>query len=56
VGGVIPDEKVGDFFIPVRVKLGKTRWWREWLREQGKEINKGWKQFLEPKKEGEIEI
>ena len=52
----IPDEALGDFFIPTRVKLGKTRWWKEWIKQEGKEINKGWRLFLEQKRGEETEI
>ena len=53
---VIPDEEIGDFVTPTRVKFGKTRWWKEWLKQEGKEINKGWRQFLQQKRGDETEI
>jgi hypothetical protein len=42
----IPDEVLGAYFIPRRVNLGKTRWWRERAEQAGQEIRKGWKLFL----------
>jgi hypothetical protein len=42
----IPDEALGAYFIPRRVKLGTTRWWCERAEHAGHEIRKGWKLFL----------
>ena len=53
---VIPEEKMGDFFTSTLVKQGRSRWWKAWLNEQTKEIEKGLRQLLEPKKDGETEI
>jgi hypothetical protein len=53
---VIPEEEIGELFTPTLVKLGRSRWWKEWVRQQGKEISKGWRQFLEQKKGDETEI
>jgi hypothetical protein len=42
----IPDEALGDYVIPRRVKLGKTRWWRDRAAHAGQELRKGWTLFL----------
>ena len=52
----IPEDEIGNFLTPTLVKLGRTRWWQEWAREQGREINKGFRQFFEPKRTGETDI
>lgn len=42
----IPDEALGAYVIPRRVKLGKTRWWRERVEQAGQEIRKEWTLLL----------
>jgi hypothetical protein len=42
----IPEEALGAYVIPRRVKLGKTRWWRERAAHASQELRKGWTLFL----------
>ena len=51
----IPETALGDYLIPTHVRLGKTRWWQEWVKQEGKQIKRDWRLFLE-KREEEIEI
>ena len=51
----IPETVLGDYLIPTHVRLGKTRWWQEWVKQEGKQIKRDWRLFLE-KREEEIEI
>ena len=52
----IPKIALGDYLIPTHVRLGKTRWWKEWVKQEGKQIKRDWRLFLEQKREEEIEI
>jgi hypothetical protein len=53
---VVPGGQIGEFFTPALVKLGRTLWFKEWLKHQGKEINREFRQLFEQKKQGEREI
>jgi hypothetical protein len=50
----IPETALGDYFIPTHVRVGKTRWWKEWVKQEGKQIKRDWRLFLEQKREEEI--
>jgi hypothetical protein len=52
----IPDTALGDYLIPTPVRLGKARWWKEWVKQEGKEIKRDWRLFLEQKRGEEIKI
>jgi hypothetical protein len=52
----IPETALGDYLIPTHVRVGKTRWWKEWVKQEGKQIKRDWRLFLEQKREGEIGI
>jgi hypothetical protein len=30
-----PETALGDYLIPTPVRLGKTRWWKEWVKQEG---------------------
>jgi hypothetical protein len=38
------------------VRLGKTRWWKEWVKQEGQQLKRDWRLFLEQKREEETEI
>jgi hypothetical protein len=42
--------------IPTHVRVGKTRWWKEWVKHEGKQIKRDWRLFLEQKRAEETEI
>ena len=52
----IPETALGDYLIPTHVKLGKTRWWKEWAKHEGKQLKRDWGLFLEQKRAEETEI
>ena len=52
----IPETALGDYLIPTHVRLGKTRWWQEWVKQEGKQLKRDWRLFLEQKREEETEI
>ena len=52
----IPEEALGQYFIPYRPKWGKTRWWRERVKQEGQDLSKVWKLFLFHKSGRELEI
>ncbi len=52
----IPETALGNYLIPTHVRLGKPRWWKEWLKHEGKQIKRDWRLFLEQKREEETEI
>jgi hypothetical protein len=52
----IPETALGDYLIHTHVRLGKTRWWKEWVKHEGKQIKRDWRLFLEQKREEETEI
>ena len=57
--GIPPDSletALGDYLLPTHVRLGKTRWWKEWVKQEGKQIKRDWKLFLEQRRGGEIKI
>jgi hypothetical protein len=31
-----PETALGDYLIPTPIRLGKTRWWKEWVKQEGK--------------------
>ena len=47
IPAAIPEEALGDAFMPHRATLGKTRWWKERIKQEGKELNKGLLLLLE---------
>jgi hypothetical protein len=52
----IPETALGDYLLPTHARLGKTRWWKEWVKHEGKQLKRDWRLFLEQKREEEIEI
>jgi hypothetical protein len=36
----IPETALGDYLLPSPVWLGKTRWWQEWVKHEGKQIKR----------------
>jgi hypothetical protein len=42
----IPDEALGDSFIPHRAKWGKPRWLSERVKHEGHDLSKAWKLYL----------
>jgi hypothetical protein len=52
----IPETALGDYLIPTHIGLGKTHWWKEWVKHEGKQIKRDWRLFLEQKREEETEI
>ena len=51
-----PETALGDYLIPTPVRLGKTRWWKEWVKQEGKQIKRDWRLFLEQQREEKTEI
>jgi len=51
-----PETALGDYLIPTHVRLGKTRWWKEWVKQEGKQIKRDWRLFLEQQREEKTEI
>ena len=52
----IPETALGDYLIPTHVRLGKTRWWKEWVKHEGEQIKRDWRLFLEQKRAEEKEM
>ena len=52
----IPATALGDYLLPTHVRLGKTRWWKEWVKQEGKQLKRDWRLFLEQKRAEETEI
>jgi len=52
----IPETALGDYLFPTPVRLGKTRWWKEWVKHEGKQIKRDWQLFLEQRRGGETKI
>ena len=52
----IPETALGDYLIPTQVRLGKPRWWQEWVKQEGKQLKRDWQRFLEQKRAEETEI
>lgn len=46
----IPETALGDYLIPTHVRLGKIRWWKEWVKHEGKQLKRDWRLFLEQKR------
>jgi len=38
------------------VRLGKPRWWKEWVTQEGKQLKRDWRRFREQKRAKETEI
>ena len=51
-----PETALGDYLIPTHVRLGKTRWWKEWVKHEGKQLKRDWRLFLEQQREEATEI
>ena len=51
-----PETALGDYLLPTHVRLGKARWWKEWVKHEGKQIKQDWRLFLEQKREEKTEI
>jgi hypothetical protein len=41
----IPEQALGEYFIPHLAKWGKPRWWSERAKHEGQEISKTWKLY-----------
>jgi hypothetical protein len=52
----IPETALGDYLLPTPVRLGKTRWWKEWVKQEGKQLKRDWERFLEQKRAEETKI
>ena len=52
----IPETALGDYLLPTSVRFGKSRWWKEWVKHEGKQLKRDWHLFLEQKRGGEIKI
>jgi hypothetical protein len=52
----IPETALGNYLIPTHVRLGKARWWKEWVKHEGQQLKRDWRLFLEQQREEEIEI
>ena len=52
----IPETVLGDYLIPTHVRLGKSRWWKEWVKQEGKQLKRDWRRFLEQKRAEETEM
>jgi hypothetical protein len=52
----IPETALGDYLIPTHVRLGKPRWWKEWVKQEGKQLKRDWRLFLEQKRAEETEM
>ena len=52
----IPETALGDYLLPTTVQFGKSRWWKEWVKHEGRQIKRDWHLFLEQKRGGEIKI
>ena len=46
----LPEPALGDYLLPTHVRLGKTRWWKEWVKQEGKQLKRDWRLFLEQKR------
>src|SRR4029434_10376073 len=47
----LPETALGDHPLLTHDQVGKTRWWKEWVKQEGKQIKRDWRLFLEPKRE-----
>ena len=52
----IPETALGDYLSPTPVRFGKSLWWKEWVKHEGKQIKRDWRLFLEQKRAEEKEI
>jgi hypothetical protein len=52
----IPETALGDYLLPTHVRLGKTRWWKEWVKQEGKQLKRDWRLFREQKRAETTEI
>jgi hypothetical protein len=52
----LPETALGDYLLPSHVRLGKTRWWKEWVKQEGKQLKRDWRLFLAQKRGEETEI
>jgi hypothetical protein len=52
----LPETALGDYLIPTHVRLGKTRWWKEWVKQEGQQLKRDWRLFLEQQRAEETEL
>jgi hypothetical protein len=52
----IPETALGDYLMPTHVRFGKSRWWKEWVKQEGNQLKRDWRLFLEQKRGNETEI
>ena len=52
----IPETALGDYLLPTHVRLGTTRWWKEWVKQEGQQLKRDWRLFLEQKREEATEM
>ena len=52
----IPETALGDYLMPTHVRFGKSRWWKEWVKQEGNQIKRDWRLFLQQKRGEETEI
>ena len=52
----LPETALGDYLLPTQARLGKPRWWKEWVKHEGKQLKRDWRIFLEQKRAEETEI
>ena len=52
----IPETALGDYLLPTQVRLGKPRWWKEWVKQEGKQLKRDWQRFLEQQRAEATEI
>jgi hypothetical protein len=52
----LPETALGDYLIPTPVRLGKTRWWKEWVKQEGKQLKRDWRLFLEQQRAEDTEM
>jgi hypothetical protein len=52
----IQETAFGDYLLPTSVRFGKSLWWKEWVKHEGKQIKRDWHLFLEQRRGGEIKI
>ena len=52
----IPEQALGEYFIPHLAKWGKPRWWSERAKHEGQEISKTWKLYQLQKRGGETAL
>jgi hypothetical protein len=52
----LPETALGDYLLPTPVRLGKARWWKEWVKQEGKQLKRDWRLFLEQKRAEKTEM